>query len=174
VEFRVNRFNSDWTRCIYYIIIKLMEKKILIYENDINVYPSNNSLQDNFKAFLNQRKNLRMNNLKESNIKPDLNTNKKEELRNNFVNQALKYLGTPYSKKYLKEDNPLYNSPLFLDCCGLVRQCINDLKDDFGFMLNRWNQCYQFDTLPIKLKFEEMKKGDLIFYTAVFYPDKKV
>ena len=95
-------------------------------------------------------------------------------LREKFLKQALSYIGTPYAKKYRNEDDPLYNSPLFLDCCGLVRQCVNDLKEDFGFMLNRWNQAYQFDTLPIKLNFEEMKPGDLIFYSATFYPDKKV
>jgi len=80
-------------------------------------------------------------------------------------------LGIPYSKYYIKEDNPLYNSPIFLDCCGLTRQAVNDLKDEFGFMLGRWNQNYQFDLLPNKLEFKDLKPGDLIFYEATFYPN---
>jgi len=86
------------------------------------------------------------------------------ELRKKFVKQARSYLGTPYAKKWLTEEHPLYNSPVFLDCCGLVRQCVNDLKEDFGFMLGRWNQCYQFDTLPEKVEnLKDLKPGDLIF-----------
>lgn len=95
-------------------------------------------------------------------------------LREKFLEQAKKYLGVPYSKHWLKEDNPLYNSPIFLDCCGLTRQVVNDLKEDFGFMLGRWNQNYQFDTLPVKLEFHQMKPGDLIFYEATFYPNTTV
>ena len=38
---------------------------------------------------------------------------------------------------------PEYNSPLFLDCCGLVRQVVFDLGDEFGFTLGPWNQAYQ-------------------------------
>lgn len=83
-------------------------------------------------------------------------------------------MGIPYGKRYLTEDNPLYHSPLFLDCCALVRQCVNDLSDEFGFKLGRWNQCYQLDLLPEKLEFKDLKKGDLIFYTATFYPEKNV
>jgi hypothetical protein len=97
-----------------------------------------------------------------------------ESLRVKFVNKALSYLGIPYGKRYLKEDNPLFHSPLFLDCCALVRQCVNDLSEEFGFKLGRWNQCYQLDLLPEKLDFKDMKKGDLIFYTATFYPEKNV
>ena len=96
------------------------------------------------------------------------------ELREKFVNQAISYLGIPYGKKYLKEDHPNYNAPLFLDCCGLIRQCVNDLRDDFGFMLGRWNQGYQFDTLPEIIEFENLQRGDLIFYSGTFYPEKKV
>jgi hypothetical protein len=96
------------------------------------------------------------------------------ELREKFVKQALSYMGIPYAKRYLTEDNPLYDSPIFLDCCGLIRQCVNDLREDFGFALSRWNQAYQFDLCPKAISFEELQKGDLIFYTATFYPEKKV
>lgn len=97
-----------------------------------------------------------------------------ETLRKKFVDQALSYLGVPYGKRYICQDNPLYDSPIFLDCCGLIRQCINDLKEDFGFVLGRWNQAYQFDLLPEIVEFENMKRGDLIFYTAIYYPEKNV
>ena len=97
-----------------------------------------------------------------------------QQLREKFINQAYNYLGTPYAKQWLKVDNPLYNSPIFLDCCGLTRQVVNDLKEEFGFMLGRWNQNYQFDTCSIKLELNEMKPGDLIFYEATFYPNTTV
>jgi len=61
-----------------------------------------------------------------------------------------------------------------LDCCGLVRQVVYDLREDFGFTLARWNQGYQYDTLPIDLKFEELRPGDLIFYSGTYYEPKKV
>ncbi len=66
-----------------------------------------------------------------------------------------------------------YDSPLFLDCCGLVRQTIQDLKEEFGFILGPWNQAYQFDTLGNEIKFEEMKPGDLIFYSGRYHDKKR-
>eukprot|EP00697_Spironema_sp_BW2_P010568 gnl/Spiro4/25891_TR12895_c0_g1_i1.p1 gnl/Spiro4/25891_TR12895_c0_g1~~gnl/Spiro4/25891_TR12895_c0_g1_i1.p1 ORF type:complete len:305 (-),score=60.98 gnl/Spiro4/25891_TR12895_c0_g1_i1:115-1029(-) len=93
-----------------------------------------------------------------------------QALREKFIQTAMKYIGTPYAKKYCTPDSPQYNSPLFLDCCGLVRQAQRDLADEFGFRLGRWNQCYQFDTLPVRYSSHtELKPGDLIFYTATFY-----
>ena len=56
-----------------------------------------------------------------------------DSLREKFVERALFYQGIPYGKRFLTEENPLYHSPLFLDCCALVRQCVNDLGDEFGF-----------------------------------------
>lgn len=40
-----------------------------------------------------------------------------------------------------------YNSPLFLDCCGLVRKVLRDLKEDFGFEVGPWNQAYMVSIL---------------------------
>lgn len=108
---------------------------------------------------------------------PDFPTFYKEKLsrhshlRQKFINSALSFLGVPYGKKYL-EYHPEYNSSLFLDCCGLVRHSFNQLKHEFGFSLGKWNQCYQYDILPEKISFKEMKPGDLIFYTGIYYPDK--
>ena len=55
-----------------------------------------------------------------------------------------------------------YNSKMFLDCCGLVRQVVRDLASDFGFVIGPWNQAYMFDTLPKDVKEEDMKQGDLV------------
>lgn len=63
-------------------------------------------------------------------------------LRYKFIEQAKKYIGIPYSKKYYSPEEPLYNSSLFLDCCGLVRRVLTDLKEDFGFTIGRCNQAY--------------------------------
>ena len=64
---------------------------------------------------------------------------------------------------------PHYDAPLYLDCCGLVRRVLLDLKEDFGFTIGRWNQAYMYDTLPIELDGpEEMKPGDLVFVSAVY------
>lgn len=74
-----------------------------------------------------------------------------------------------------KDGCTLFQSPIFLDCCGLVRQVctcmgvartallstpksliarraqvLRDLKQEFGFETGPWNQAYQFDTLPLR------------------------
>ena len=86
----------------------------------------------------------------------------KETLRYKFIEAAKRYIGVPYGIKYKKDEDPI--APLYLDCCGLIRQALMDLQEDFGFVIGKWNQAYQMDTLPIVLKFEELKPGDLIFY----------
>ena len=147
---------------------------LLVFDNTDNVYGNNSSLQNNFQRFLKMRKDVRKS---QKSIVPNRtsfrdNPERKETLRGKFVNKAISYLGVPYGKRYLTEDNPLYFSPIFLDCCGLVRQCINDLSEEFGFKLFRWNQAYQMDVLPDKIEFENLKPGDLIFYEAIYYPEK--
>ena len=95
----------------------------------------------------------------------------KDALREKFINQAKKYIGVPYAERYKKPEDPV--APLYLDCCGLVRKVVQDLAEEFGFLIGRWNQAYMFDTLPIDLEFEEMKPGDLIFYESHFTnPDR--
>ena len=68
-----------------------------------------------------------------------------------------------------------YHSPLFLDCCGLLRRVLRDLRHDFGFRVGPWNQSYLFDTLPVTVEREEdMKPGDLVFVSATYHNAKSM
>ena len=96
----------------------------------------------------------------------------KDRLRAKFLETVKKYFGVPYAKRYWKEGEEHFNAPIFLDCCALVRQAVYDLRDEFGFQLDRWNQAYQFDTLPVDVPFEELKPGDLVFYSGTYYNTK--
>lgn len=95
-------------------------------------------------------------------------------LRKRFLEQATKYFGVPYHRRYHGPESVHYNAPLYLDCCGLIRKAMDDLAPEFGFHLERWNQCYQFDTLPeVVERLEDLQPGDLIFYEATYYPEKR-
>ena len=94
----------------------------------------------------------------------------KAQLRQLFIDKAKSYIGVPYAKRYQPEDAPI--APLYLDCCGLIRQVLVDLSPEFGFTTGRWNQCYQFDTLPIVVEEKDMKPGDLIFYEGSYLSEK--
>ena len=62
-----------------------------------------------------------------------------------------------------------YLSPLFLDCCGLVRRVLRDMAQELSFTMGPWNQAYQFDTLPLALDGpEQMQPGDLVFVAATY------
>jgi hypothetical protein len=97
----------------------------------------------------------------------------KQVLREKFLNRAKSYIGIPYARRYHEEGSSMYNSPLFLDCCALVRQSLDDLQEDFGFRIGRWNQAYQYDVLGPEITLEEMVPGDLVFYSATYYDTKK-
>ena len=43
------------------------------------------------------------------------------------------------------------------------------MREELGVTLDRWNQAYQYDTLPITLKYEELQPGDLIFYSGEYF-----
>ena len=96
-----------------------------------------------------------------------------QALREKFLARAKQYFGVPYAQRYHEPGSAHYNSPLFLDCCALVRQVVWDLREDFGFTLSRWNQAYQYDMLPAEIPFEQLQPGDLIFYSATFYDKRK-
>ncbi|KAJ1448687.1 hypothetical protein M885DRAFT_421281, partial [Pelagophyceae sp. CCMP2097] len=93
----------------------------------------------------------------------------KSRLRAKFVEQASKYVGVPYAERYHKPGDALHGKPLYLDCCALVRRAVLDLRDDFGFDIGKWNQAYQFATLPIVTKFEDLRPGDLMFVEGVYH-----
>ena len=90
-------------------------------------------------------------------------------LRAKFLAKVESYIGVPYGKKYHADDptSPHHDAELYLDCCALVRRAVRDLQDDFGFVLGRGNQAYQFDTLPIRVHgVDQLKPGDLVFYES--------
>jgi hypothetical protein len=97
----------------------------------------------------------------------------KQDLRQKFIQTCKSYIGIPYAKKYHKPDSELFKSPIFLDCCGLVRQSMKDLKHLFGFCIGSGNQAYQYDTLPLEISEEQAKPGDIIFYIGKYRPGKK-
>jgi cell wall-associated NlpC family hydrolase len=151
------------------------EKKKTKKEPDFfNTGNKKTSLQDHFNRFRKAKKqDIKYRNyVAEQAVKNRKDAEFKDRLRQKFIETAKKYFGVPYGAKYWKEGEKHYNAPLYLDCCALVRQVVYDLREDFGFQLDRWNQAYQFDTLPIDLKFEEMKPGDLVFYSAIYYNEK--
>ncbi|CAN0339753.1 unnamed protein product, partial [Ectocarpus fasciculatus] len=123
------------------------------------------SLQDAFAKFREQKKSERRL-LKACRVPGNRSQEFKDQLRSKFIAQAHTYLGIPYHEKYREEGTEL--APLYLDCCGLVRKCLQDLKEDFGFLVGRWNQAYQMDTLPQVLSFDQLKPGDLVFYEGTF------
>jgi len=97
-----------------------------------------------------------------------------DSLRKRFVETCKGYLGVPYGKKHLQPGDPDYDAPLFLDCCGLIRRALLDLQADFGFKIGRWNQGYQFETLPVELTFEQLRPGDLIFVEGTYHDPKRL
>ena len=91
----------------------------------------------------------------------------KDNLRNAFIKSAQSYIGVPYSKRYKEEGAE--DAPLYLDCCALVRRAVQDNQEAFGFLIGRWNQSYQLDTLPIAVEsIADLRPGDLIFYEGIY------
>ena len=111
----------------------------------------------------------------------------KSHLRAKFVEAARQYLGVPYGKRFHEQEEgkacecegcteaerQLRDDPMFLDCCALVRKCVYDLREDFGFVLGAGNQAYQFDTLPMRVEsVDQLEPGDLIFFSGEYFNDK--
>jgi hypothetical protein len=98
--------------------------------------------------------------------------------RQAFLARAHHYMGCLYRKGAQIRPgqfigNGTEDPDLFLDCCGLVRRCVLDLKEDFGFELGPWNQGYLFDTLPRKVAAQDILPGDLIFTQGRYRDNKK-
>jgi len=117
-----------------------------VYDEAENV-----SLQDAFSKFreakVRERKMMKSFRENASGVRTE---EYKDALRKKFLDRARSYFGVPYHEKYRDPDSP--KAPLYLDCCGLVRQVVRDLSDDFGFLIARWNQAYQFDMLPKNIR----------------------
>lgn len=126
------------------------------------------NLQDSFKKFLSQKKKEKQiqKMCRDGLVGGGRSQEYKDSLRFKFIETAKKYLGVPYAERYKADDAPI--APLYLDCCALVRRAVQDLQSEFGFIIGRWNQCYQMDTLPIVLDESQLKPGDLIFYEGIF------
>lgn len=154
-----------------------LQEDIVVQDNDCKPCliaiggDENVSLQDAFAKFRNQKARERklMKAYKESSTGVR-SEEFKENLRKRFVEQSKKYFGVPYHEKYRDPEQPV--APLYLDCCALVRQCVRDLSDEFGFLIGKWNQAYQFDISPKVLTFEELRPGDLIFYEGLYNSNK--
>ena len=137
--------------------------------NLIQIGQTQINLQDNFKNFLSRKRKLAS--LTKTSLKTSSQARKnlnslefKSELRQKFIDTCKSYIGVPYAQKYHSPESELYKSPIFLDCCALVRQAMRDLSHLFGFCIGSGNQAYQYDTLPIEITEEQAKPGDLIFY----------
>ena len=100
------------------------------------------SLQKKFSDFRKERQRERK--LKQVLAKTDVDRSAPEHkaaLRAKFLAQSRKYLDVPYAACYhTEEGDPDKDAPLYLDCCGLTRRCVQDLQADFGFKIGRWNQ----------------------------------
>lgn len=133
---------------------------------------SRGGLQESFAKFRDQKiKERRLMKLcQQVNLQNGRNEEFRDNLRMKFVETLKRYLGTPYALRYKAADEPV--APLYLDCCALVRQAVQDLQEDFGFIIGKWNQAYQIDTLPIVLTKEQLRPGDLIFYEGEYYSSR--
>jgi hypothetical protein len=154
---------------------KLKPELIVIENKKCHFKSKGNTLQDNFKDFRKYVNKIREKKKDSKKLKPVSfkdNPERIKELRDKFVETARSLIGTPYGKKYLIK-HPEYKDNFFLDCCGLVRQVVYLMSEDLGFTLGHWNQCYQYDMLPEEIPFEKTKKGDLVFYSADYFPGKK-
>ena len=94
-------------------------------------------------------------------------------LRRRFVEAAMQYVGTPYHRSHhdpssskCKPGSKLKDAPLFLDHMQLIQKVVEDLKQDFGFLLiANCKPVHCRKTLPMLFEDpEDCEPGDLIFY----------
>lgn len=128
------------------------------------VQDATGSLQDSFSSFRQRR--MQEIRLARFNRGAARSPEQKASLRAAFVQSCLGYVGVPYSRRYLEPGAE--EAALYLDCCGLVRRAVQDNQEQFGFLIGRWNQAYQFDTLPVALEEKDLLPGDLVFYEGAY------
>ena len=129
-------------------------------EPSANAEAGGPSLQERFLA-MRQRKMQAAARVKAAESAKERTPEERAVLRQKFVAQVRSYIGTPYNTAKNGEGAPLY-----LDCCGLVRRALLDLKEDLGFEVGPWNQSYLHDTLPTAVEADALQPGDLIFWRA--------
>jgi hypothetical protein len=49
---------------------------------------------------------------------------------------------------------------------------MRDLEQDFCFRIGGGNQSYMFDTLPKTIDLKDVKPGDLVFISGIYYNPK--
>ena len=148
-------------------------------QNTESVCTSNPSKEPSLQeAFLKFRKEKQIAN-RQAALQKNMKSKKQQSpeemqvLREKFLAQIKKYMGVPYHRRYHDPGSEFYNAPLYLDCCGLIRQCLRDLEEDFGFTVGPWNQAYQWDTLPLrKDSVQELVPGDLVFIAGTYFNEK--
>lgn len=150
-------------------VVDKENKKTVVNNMDDNVTLNSDkghSLQNSFAKFREKRiKEMQLQ--KASRVAPSQRTPEfKANLRAKFVEECRKYIGIPYAERYKKPEDPI--SPLYLDCCALVRIAVQNLQEDFGFVIGKWNQCYHLDTCPVEVSLAEAKPGDLVFYYGTY------
>jgi hypothetical protein len=139
-------------------------KEVIIVGN------TNTDLQASFKKFREQK--IKERQLMKLSQQLDASGTQRSEdfknaLRSKFIEKAKSYLGVSYARRFQDPSTP--EASLYLDCCGLIRQCLQDLSTEFGFVVGKWNQAYQMDTLPMIVEdISELKPGDLIFYEGIY------
>ena len=164
---------------------RLKYKPMAEHPIDSLIQPSSSSepsLQERFEAMRKRRQAAagRVRAAEAAKAKGSRTAAAKDALRAKFVKQVSSYVGTPYSAARNEtstgdESLPIIptsaddgHKALYLDCCGLVRRALTDLKEDFGFEVGPWNQSYLFDTLPQDIAECDLKPGDLIFWQAEY------
>jgi hypothetical protein len=138
---------AGWTRDDSTGKLRPIKGEVLITEEPIKC---EGSLQDRFNKFRREKLKAVESHLNQAKLDNESRRTplRMQELRSRFIERCKSYYGVPYAKRYHEPDSPLHQSPLFLDCCGLVRQVLRDLKDEFGFTIGPWNQAYMCDPRP--------------------------
>ena len=114
---------------------QITEKPVLTELDFFQKKNNKTDLSSHFKKFMKSKKQGR----KVTKVDEERTPEFKQKLREKFLETAKKYLGVPYGARFWKEGEEHHNAPLYLDCCALIRQIVNDLRNDFGFHMEMWN-----------------------------------
>ena len=134
---------AGWERDLKTGKLRPIKGEVLSFSFDINAEQedcmvekgASISLQDGFKGFRKAKINAARNRAAQEKQEDIMRKDPvlMQALRELFIDRCKSYYGVPYAQKYHDAASPLFHSPLFLDCCGLVRQVLRDLKQEFAF-----------------------------------------